>query len=80
MYKLGSCIDKFLVSLSLKKIVLVASLEEKLLLDLLLWLALALIQIRILVRAKLKSITIMLGGGILTLCHTICDKCFNAEI
>ena len=40
--------------------------EEKLLLDLLLWLALALIHIRILVGAKLKSITIMLGGGILT--------------
>ena len=57
---------------------LVASLEEKLLLDLLLWLAL--IHIRILVGAKLKSITIMLGGGILTLCHTICDKCFNVEI
>ena len=57
---------------------LVASLEKKLLLDLLLWLAL--IHIRILVCAKLKSITIMLGGGILTLCHTICDKCFNVEI
>ena len=73
-------VDKFSCFPLLKKIVLVASLEEKLLLDLLPWLALTLIHIRILVRAKLKSITIMLGGGILTLCHTICDKCFNAEI
>ena len=44
-----------------KNFVLVASLEKKLLLDLLLWLAL--IHIRILVGAKLKSITIMLEEG-----------------